>query len=1036
MSAPAVRIVHSAVAGRVRFAVSGLKGRPRTAERLQARLLALPGVRAAQASALTGRVLLRFDPSWQSLRSLARQTAAAIDLASQPGQPPETLLESWNGSLPPALAAPGGSSERALWTRHCWSASVTPADVLRELGVPNADGLPEAEASRRAVGRGSRALPSPSRRATAEILREQFVTVPNGLLAGAMGVAALTHGGWDAAVIGTVVLLNGVIGYFTEHYAESAVEALRRLGFPLARVIRAGQHQNIPAEQLVPGDVVRLRSGDLVPADARVTEGTLLVDEAMLTGESEPVPKHWRPIDPPGQIHEFQNMVFQGTAVADGRARAVVLATGRDTELGRIHALVSGTTAPRTRLQEEMDRLGRTLGFGAAGICAALFAVAALRRQPLLSSLQTAVSLAVSAVPEGLPAIATTALAVGMRRMLRRQVIIRKLPSVEALGSLTVLCVDKTGTLTLNRMTASRYWWEGQLYRFESRGAPGRGIYREGHRRLDPRSTPALDAMLRVGVLCNEAKLRREKGGLHVSGSATEGALLLAAHAAGYWFEDLRAQYRKLTIHRRAQRSRRMVSVHRDPAGGLRVAVKGSPEAVLELCDSRLDAGGQPLPLTPADRERYRQANQRLSEDGLRVLAFAWGRKEERAAAPDLHGLTWLGLVGLEDPIRPGVAEAIRRCDRAGVRTVILTGDQRGTAVAVARTLGLDDGRARVLEAADLEQMPADQIAPTVANTAVFARVSPEHKLRIVQALQASGQVVAMTGDGINDGPALKVADIGIAMGGEGSSDVARELADVVLTRNDFESIVTAVEQGRVIFANIRRALRYLLSTNVSELLLAGVTLLAGIPFPFRPTQILWINLVSDVFPALALVLEPTDREVMRQPPRAPGTPVVTRREWAGLCADAAVIGTGSLGAYLWAARRYGFGPVASAVALTATTIGEALYALACSGAQERQGVAGRGAGHHSALLGTVAGSIGLQLAVNHWRPLQRLLHGAPLRGPDYGVAVAAALLPMAWALLRQQLAAARRPSLPAVPAAAGPANRDQEATAPVLRSA
>lgn len=987
-----IELIHAAIPGRARFRILWLRRRPKAAARLGEALASLSGVREVQVNSTLCSVLMEFDTVQQTIRTLVRaigeSLGESVDLVVAPGQ---TLAPEWDRSAPRRI---GSTKRRAPRETYRWAAAASVQDVLREMDVRDQTGLAPNEAERRMAAQADNALDIGRRRPTGEILKDQFISVPTVLLGGAAGLAAATGFAADALAIGSVLLINGIIGYFTERYAEGAIEALRKLGFPQAHVVRNGERKVVPATELAPGDIIRLRAGFIVPADARLIEGRVLVNEAMLTGEGEPVAKHSHTTAPPKHVHEFQNVIFQGTSVIDGRARAVVLATGKDTELGRIQGMVQEATTPRTHLQQELDRLGKVLSVGAMAVSFGLLAIGLLRRLPPFQTIQTILSLAVSAVPEGLPATATTALAVGMSRMLRRKAIIRRLPAVESLGSVTVLCVDKTGTITLNRMTAACYWWEGRVYRYRNGDTAGE-FSLDGYR-IDPVSQTPLDAMLRIGVLCNEAKLWNAPDGVRVSGSSTEGALLLAAHAAGYWYKDLRASYPLALAPRRQPGQTRMTSVHKDPQGELLVAVKGAPESVLALCTHRMDGSGTAVPLSPGDRDRYRAANRSLAEQGLRILAFAQGHRPP-GASPDTEprDLVWLGLVGLEDPIRPGVVEAIQRSREAGIRTIILTGDQRGTALSVARSLGLAEGKQDVMEAHELETMSSQEITAAVGRVAAFARVSPADKLRIVRALQASGHVVAMTGDGINDGPALKAADIGIAMG-EGSSDVAKELADVVLTKNDFGSILAAVEQGRAIFVNIRRALSYLVASNVSELMVAAVALTVGIPFPFVAIQILWMNLISDVFPALALVLEPTDKDVMRQPPRAPGTPLIGPHEGKRLVQDASVLAACTLSAFLAAASLHGFGLAATTTAFAAVTIGEALYASAWSASSEKDSLR-----RHGALWGTIGATAALQIGVNHFGPSQKLLHVVSLGLADYAIVAVAAVLPAVWGISR-----------------------------------
>ncbi|HEX2949198.1 MAG TPA: HAD-IC family P-type ATPase, partial [Armatimonadota bacterium] len=957
-------VIHTGVPGRIRLHLPLLQRQPAIAHHLSCQLKYRNGILTARANVVTGNLLVEFSPSKFTQAEICQ---LVTELAAMPV---------------PTSDKPTHPTDHSTRELYRWAASEALPQVLQKMDVVSTDGLSDDDVRRRMMALGSRALDVEFQRKPAEIIKDQFLSVPTLILGGAALLSACTGACIDAIVISSVILLNGVIGYFTERYAESAVEALCKLGYPQAHVIREGKRQIVPAANLVPGDIIRLHAGDLVPADARIIKGSLLVDEAMITGESEPVHKTADSTDPPQHIYQFGNIAFHGTAVVDGRAHALVLTTGKDTELGRINMLVNNADSHRrTRMQDELDRLGKTLGIGGVAVCSALVGGRLLRRTPTMQTMKTGISQAVSAVPEGLPTVAVTALAQGMQRMLDQQVIIRKLPAVEALGSVTVLCVDKTGTLTLNQMAVERYWWEGNEYRYHTQSTVHNGYFSLNNAEINLHDHPLLQTMLHLGVLCNEAKLRPDAGdGLHVSGSATEGALLLAAHGIGHKYQAIRKAHPLLAMHRRGKHQPWMASFHSRQEGGVLISVKGAPDAVLALCSARMDELGNIVPLTDADRLRYRVANERMAEEGLRVLAFARVHREQFDANEALDGLTWVGLVGIHDPIRPGVADAIRRCRQAGVRVVVLTGDQRGTAQAVASHLGLASDDTTIINASDLAQLSSQEIDHTVQQATVFARVSPEDKLRIVQSLQAAGEVVVMTGDGINDGPALKAADIGVAMG-ERSSDVAKELADVVLTRNDFTALVAAIEQGRTIFTNIQRALRYLMVANISEMCFSAATLLFGLPFPLHPVQILWLNLISDVFPALALVMEPIDRRVMHQPPRRPDALLIQRSDWRNMSIDTITIMGSLLGVYLWGLKRYGIGRHASAVTFTAATLSEALYLLACRGQSPKTDTGYR---RQALAFGSIGLTIGLHLAINHWAPLRRLLYGSPLSMLDY----------------------------------------------------
>lgn len=918
-----------------------------------------------------------------------------------------------NGTMPPAETAAIGSRPPMEAARHWARRSVGEAFIELD---SRPTGLSPSAAARRRARDGANRLPELDRRSGAQILRDQLISVPTLMLFGAVGLSVVTGGLLDAAVIAAVLALNGAIGFSTERYAEGAIRALQRLGSPRATVLRDGQTQDVPGADVVVGDVVRLRPGDLVPADGRIIEShALSVEEAPLTGESVPVPKVREPTPPPETIDACRNLVFMGTAVATGHGRALITATGARTQIGRITALVGGETAPRTRMQAGLDDLAKRLGVDTLAVCAGLFGVGVLMGLPALGMLQTAVALAISAVPEGLPAVATTALAIGMARMLRRQVVIRRLAAVEALGGVTVLCVDKTGTLTLNRMQVAEVWIDGRILPFRPTGdwAVGRA----------PTATPpplrpmadTLHRLLVVGTLCNEADLEIGSKGLRIRGSSTEGALLLAAQNSGIDTADLRDGYPLIDIRHRETGSPLMATLHETPSGRYRLCVKGAPDTVLGACDTvRLE--GEVRRLTAALRRRILAANEDMAARGLRVLGYAEADRSE----PDVNGLsqgglTWLGLTGMEDPLRPGVAESMDRCREAGIRTVILTGDHPATAAAVARALDIgQDGEEHVAEASALIGLPPDQLRETAARVDVYARVSPEDKLRIVRALQANGEVVAMTGDGVNDGPAMKAADVGIAMGRQGT-EVAKEIADMVLLEDDFDQMALAIEQGRTIYQNIRRSLRYLVASNLSEVIAVGAALLTRMPIPFSAIQMLWMNLVSDVFPALALTLDPPPADAMQQPPRPPDEPLIPQEEWRTMTRDAVTLAASTMAVYRWAIRRHGASPAAQAVAFTSASMAEILYGLACGSPLVRtpERTLPR---PNALLLGTVGGTVGLQALTVLIPPLRNLLGLTTLDRRDWLTVLAGAVLPVAVAATRTPAhggGADPQPSLP-----------------------
>ncbi len=718
---------------------------------------------------------------------------------------------------------------------------------------------------------------------------------------------------YEAIAILAVVLLNAVMGYIQESRAEQAVAALRRMSAAHASVVRGGVRQSIAATDVVPGDILLVEEGDTVAADARLIQSTALqTAEAALTGESMPVSKDTAPLGARAGLGDRRNMVFSGTAATYGRGRALVTATGMQTEMGRIAGMLKATPAETTPLQKELARVGRLLGIVVIAIAVVMIGTILLVEEirgvaALFEVLILGVALAVAAVPEGLPAVVTAVLALGVQRMAKRNAIVRHLAAVETLGSATVIASDKTGTLTRNEMTVRVVVTASARVSFGGSGYAPHGDVDvpAGSARME------LERALAVGDRANNAVLQERDGRWTVQGDPTEGALLVAAHKAGLEEEALDARFQRLGEVPFSSARKLMTTVHADAEreGRLRVFTKGAPGVLLARCSHEL-IGDQARPLDDARRAEILQCNDALAGEALRTLGVAFRLLPERTLDTEEidehleHELVFAGLIAMMDPPRAEAKEAVARAKTAGIRPIVITGDHPATAAVVAAELGIALER-RAVSGAELETMSDEALRRTVLEVSVFARVNPEHKLRIVKALQSGGAVVAMTGDGVNDAPALKTADIGVAMGITGT-DVSKEAADIVLADDNFASIVAAVEEGRAVFSNIRKFLRYLLSSNIGEVLTMffGVVLADaiglkatgnGVALPLVATQILWINLVTDGAPALALGIDPAHPAAMSRPPRARGEGVITGRMWAGIFYVGAIMAAGTL---------------------------------------------------------------------------------------------------------------------------------------------
>jgi Ca2+-transporting ATPase len=805
----------------------------------------------------------------------------------------------------PAVTADSGEVPVA------WHA-LPPADVAARLDTDADRGLSAAEAARRLDALGPNVLRESAPEAWWWRLLRQFRELVIWILLAAAVVAGLMGDWADTAAIAAIVLVNAIIGFLQEERAAHALAALERMSAPVAKVVRGGERRACPARELVPGDRIELEAGDSVPADARLLGGFgLRVQESALTGESVPVEKDAAATLPPGTpLGDRRTIVHAGTVTAAGRGEALVVATGMNTELGRIAGLLDRAAPQATPLQRRLGELGRVLVVVCLVVVGIVFLLEVARGRPVAEVLMRAVSLAVAAVPEGLPAVVTVVLAIGLQRMVARNALVRRLPGVETLGSVTVICSDKTGTLTRNEMTVREIVTAAGRYRVTGGGyAPHGEFFRvadEGTTTAPdvvvaaPRDDPDLDRLLTIAARCNHATVQPSRGaGWEVVGDPTEGALIVAALKAGVPREN---PSEPVVFELPFDSDRKRMSVIVQRADGSRsLDTKGATETVLPHCVAER-VQGRSVPLSDDRRREILRVAEDLAHRALRVLSLAC--RDLAAAEPfeaDAHrverDLVHVGLVGMIDPPRDEAERAVARCRTAGIRPVMITGDHPATALAIARELGLAEDGDRAVSGADLDGLSDERLAAEVKGIAVYARVSAEHKLRVVNAWRNAGQVVAMTGDGVNDAPAVQAADIGIAMGITGT-DVTKEASDMVLTDDNFASIVAAVEEGRGIYDNIQKFIHYLLSCNAGEVMVMFVAALAGWPAPLEAIHILWLNLVTDGLPALALGLEPPEDDIMDRPPRPPRDPIITWRRGALILTHGALVAAAVLTAF------------------------------------------------------------------------------------------------------------------------------------------
>ncbi|SFK41045.1 HAD-IC family P-type ATPase [Methylocapsa palsarum] len=801
-------------------------------------------------------------------------------------------------------------------------------EVAKQLNANLRAGLDKGEVSARLDKYGANRLPEAGKQSSFMKFLAQFNNILVYVLLGA-GFVKMMLGLWvDASIILAVVFINSLLGFIQEGKAEKALDSIRDMLSAEARTLRDGEARMIASEQLVPGDIVLLESGDKVPADLRLIDvKNLRMEEAALTGESVPTDKSIEPASADATVGDRHGMAYSGTLVVSGRGTGVVVATGSETELGRINQMLASVNALETPLLRQIKKFGYVITAVIFVVGAIVFAYGRwVEGLPFVEIFQAVVGIAVSVIPEGLPAIITITLAIGVQRMAQRNAIVRRLPAVETLGSVSRICSDKTGTLTLMEMMVVSAVTAEAAYTATGDGyAPEGKVLRDGE---PAGKDPVLDLMGRVSLLCNDAELRQKEGVWKVEGDPTEGALYPFAAKLGL---DRRAEqeaFPRLDLIPFESEHKFMATLHGANAGGQMLLVKGAPEVILDHCDRQQTAGGEPQPI---DRDHFMKASDQLAAQGERVLALAWLENPGIAAgslsAADLpRTLVLLGLIGLLDPPRKEAIEAVKECHAGGIRVTMITGDHKITAAAIAKMLGIGDGVTAVT-GAEIERMDTASLQKTVRNVDVFARASPEHKLRLVKAMQANNQIVAMTGDGVNDAPALKKADIGVAMGIKGT-EVTKEAAEMVLADDNFASITAAVREGRTVYNNIEKAILFMLPTNVAQAAVIMVAIFLGFTLPITAPQVLWVNMVTSVALGLVISFEPHERGVMRRPPAAPGRPILNGFGlWRVIFVGSALLAL-TLAAFFWMKSDGASDALARTVAVNTLTIGQVFYLL------------------------------------------------------------------------------------------------------------
>ncbi|MCG6136174.1 MAG: cation-translocating P-type ATPase [Nostoc sp. LLA-1] len=972
-----IQAIHTAVKGRARYKVKELYQSPSLQKYLERSLASNPEIISVSVNPLTSNILvfftdkIRFNTIALIIDNIVLdfKTKTNINETQQLNKSLKTQKKSVNKSL---------GQPRNDW--HLMAGE----SVIHKLNTSKISGLSSESAIINLTTYGPNILSIISKRSNWHILIDQFKSLPVALLGAAAGISLLTGSVIDAVVIMGVVGLNAIIGYTTETNSEKIIHSLKSREQKLTWVIRDSQQIEIPTENVALGDVLLLTPGIYVAADARLIEAdNLTIDESTLTGESIPVTKNTASLlGEDVSLADRLNMAYKGTLVTGGQGLAVVVSTGQFTEMGKIQQLVSEAIATDTPLEKQLDQVGGQLVLIGMGMCSLVFGLGVLRGYGVLTMMQSCISLAVAAVPEGLPTIATITLALGIQDMRQNNVLIRTLSAVEALGCVQTICLDKTGTITENKMSVVEIHTNTQQITVQEEN-------------INPHSSDDLLKLIHVAVLCNESEVSQENDGEYVvTGSATENALIHMAISAGVNVIDLRQKYQLRGSNLRSENRNLMSTIHETSNGHNLIVVKGSPSELMQICQWGLE-NGQLVPLTPENRQAIELANDRLAGKALRVLGLAYNHVDDLNNGNNHESdLIWLGLVGMADPIRKGAKQLIGDFHQAGIETVMITGDQSPTAYAIAKELNLSqDQQIEILDSTNFDNITPEALTVLCDKVNVFARISPSNKLQIVQALQAAGKVVAMTGDGINDAPALKAAQVGVAMG-KGGTDVAREVADIVLEDDRLETMMIAVSRGRTIYNNIRKSVHFLLSTNLSEIMVMTAATAAGLGEPMNAMQLLWLNLVTDVFPGLSLAMEAPEPEVLSQPPRNPHEPIIKNSDFGRIIFESTILSTSTLAAYGYAILRYGISARASTVASMTLTTGQLLHTISCR-SEKHSIFSQEKIPNNPYLNAAITGSFAIQLLAIAIPPLRQILKITPISIVDSAVISGGALLPL-----------------------------------------